>query len=143
MSVKDILGAKGHDVYSVVNTVKLREAIKVLNDKNIGVVLVTDNNGKLDGILSERDIIRRSLTQETGFRDEPVTKSMTGQVKTVSSSASIDEVMEIMTSSRIRHIPVVDNGNIAGLISIGDVVKRKIAQAESEAANLRDYISAV
>ena len=143
MSVKDILVTKGHDVYSVDKTAKLRDAIKVLNSKNIGVVLITEQDGSLLGILSERDIIRRSLSQETGFRDEPVTKSMTSQVKTVSSTASIDEVMELMTSSRIRHIPVVDDGDITGLISIGDVVKRKIAQAENEAANLRDYISAV
>ena len=143
MSVKDILAAKGRDVYSVDKSAKLRDAIKVLNSKNIGVVLITEQDGSLLGILSERDIIRRSLSQETGFRDEPVTKSMTGQVKTVSSAASIDDVMELMTSSRIRHIPVVDNGHITGLISIGDVVKRKIAQAENEAANLREYISAV
>lgn len=143
MSVKDILAAKGHEVYSVVNTVKLRDGIKVLNSKNIGVVLITDQAGSLVGILSERDIIRRSLAQETGFRDEPITKSMTDKIKTVSSAASIDDVMEIMTSSRIRHIPVIDDGQISGLISIGDVVKRKIAQAENEAATLRDYISAV
>ncbi len=143
MSVKDILAAKGHDVYSVDNGVKLRDAITMLNNKNIGVVLITEQSGGLVGILSERDIIRRSLTQETGFRDEPVTTSMTSNVKTVPSSASIDEVMELMTSSRIRHLPVIDDGKIVGLISIGDVVKRKIAQAESEAANLRDYIAAV
>lgn len=142
MSVKQILKKKGHEVFSVADTVKLREAIAVLNAKNIGVVLITDGAGKLAGILSERDVIRRSLLQETGFRDEPVTKSMTRNVLTVTSMASIDDVMEIMTNSKIRHVPVLDGDKINGLISIGDVVKRKIAAAEEEAAQLRSYIHA-
>jgi CBS domain-containing protein len=142
MSVKDLLSQKGPEVYTVPNSAKLREAIAVLNDKNIGVVLITDSDGKLDGILSERDIVRRSLLQETGFRDEAVTKSMTKNVLSVNSAASVDDVMEVMTNSRIRHVPVLDGDQIMGLISIGDVVKRKIAQAENEAAAMRDYISA-
>jgi len=142
MSVKEILGSKGHDIYSVSDGAKLREAIAMLNEKNIGVVLITNDAGKLAGILSERDVVRRSLLQETGFRDEPVTKSMTSNVKTVPSSASLNDVMEIMTTSHIRHIPVLDGDDIKGLISIGDVVKRKIADAENEAASLRDYIAA-
>lgn len=142
MSVKDILSTKGHNVYSVSNDVKLREAIALLNEKNIGVVLITDQDGKLEGILSERDVIRRSLLQETGFRDQPVTKSMTKNVLTVESSATVDDVMEIMTTSHIRHVPVLDGDTINGLISIGDVVKRKIADAENEAAAMRDYIAA-
>ncbi len=142
MSVKDILENKGNNIYAVANTAKLREAITLLNKKNIGVVLGTDSDGKLVGILSERDIIRRSLLQETGFRDEPVTKTMTKDVLTVPSSASVNDVMEIMTTSHIRHVPVLDGDNIMGLISIGDVVKRIIAAAETEAATMRDYITA-
>ena len=142
MSVKDILKNKGHDIYAVSKTAKLREAILLLNKQNVGVVLVTDSAGKLAGILSERDIIRRSLSMETGFRDQLVTKSMTKNVLTVSSNASVDDVMEIMTTSHIRHVPVLDGDEIKGLISIGDVVKRKIADAETEAAAMRDYISA-
>lgn len=142
MSIKDILSSKGHAIYSLPHSVKLREAIELLNDKNIGVVLITDSAGKLAGILSERDIVRRSLMQETGFRDEPVTKSMTKNVLTVAPSASVDDVMEIMTTSKIRHVPVLDGDVIKGLISIGDIVKRKIADAENEAAAMRDYISA-
>lgn len=142
MSIKDILSNKGHEIYTVPKSAKLREAIAVLNEKNIGVVLVTDNDGKLAGILSERDVIRRSLLQETGFRDESVTKSMTKEVLTVAPSASVDDVMEIMTNSHIRHVPVLDGDDIKGLISIGDIVKRKIADAENEAAAMRDYIAA-
>ncbi len=142
MSVKNILDTKSHDIYSVSQDAKLREAISVLNDKNIGVVLITDKAGKLAGILSERDIVRRSLLQETGFRDEVVTKSMTKDVFTVGPEATVDDVMEIMTNSRIRHVPVLDGDMIKGVISIGDVVKRKIADAENEAAAMRDYITA-
>ncbi|MEP3654145.1 MAG: CBS domain-containing protein [Litorimonas sp.] len=142
MSVHDMLSNKGSEIYSVENSAKLREAIALLNEKNIGAVLVTDETGKLAGILSERDIVRRSLMQETGFRDEPVTKSMTSKVLTVPSSASLDDVMEVMNNSKIRHVPVMDGDTLKGVISIGDVVKRKIAIAESEAAMMRDYIAA-
>lgn len=141
MSVNDILSSKGSDVYCINETASLREAISLLNSKNIGVVLVTNGAGQIKGILSERDIIRKSLAQETGFRDEAVTKTMTKKVFTVGSGANIDEVMEIMTNSRIRHVPVLDGDEIKGLISIGDVVKRKISDAENEAAVLRDYIT--
>jgi CBS domain-containing protein len=128
-------------IYSLPNSAILRDAIGLLNDKNIGVVLIIDDAGKLAGILSERDIIRRSLMQESGFRDEPVTKSMTANVLTIASTATVDEVMEIMSNSKIRHIPVLDGDEITGLISIGDIVKRKIADAENEAAAMREYIT--
>lgn len=141
MSVKQILLNKGHNVYSLPKSAKLRDAIALLNEKNIGVVLITESDGKLAGILSERDIIRRSLLQESGFRDELVTKSMTKKVLTVTSAASVDDVMEVMTNSHIRHVPVLDGDEIKGLISIGDIVKRKIADAENEAAAMRDYIT--
>ncbi len=141
MSVKEILANKGNDVIAVTEDAKLRDAILILNAKNIGVVLVTDEDGQLKGILSERDIIRRALSQETGFRDEPVSKTMTNKVECVNPDASVDDVMDIMTRKRIRHIPVLDDGQLAGLISIGDVVKKKIADHEQEAAHLRDYIA--
>lgn len=142
MSVADLLSTKGNAVFAVNETASLREAIKVLNSQNIGVVLVTNEAGELSGILSERDIIRKSLAQETGFRDECVTKTMTSTVLSVTPDNSIDDVMNIMSTSRIRHVPVLDGKEICGLISIGDIVKRKIAEAENESAALRDYISA-
>ena len=141
MNVNDILHKKGSQIYAVNESAKLRDAIEILNSRNIGVVLVTNDTGQLTGILSERDIIRRSLTQETGFRDENVSKSMTRGVVSTAKSATVDEIMEIMTNSRIRHVPVVENDEILGLVSIGDVVKHKIAEAENEAAELRDYIA--
>lgn len=141
MKVHDILATKGSDVYAVNHTAKLREAITMLNEKNVGVVLVTDDNGKLAGILSERDIVRKSLRMETGFRDQPVTETMTSKVFTVTPEMSIEEVAEIMSTNRFRHIPVMEGDDIAGLISLGDVVKRQIETAEKEAAILREYIA--
>ena len=141
MSVLEILAAKDNNVYSVPDTASLRDAIGMLNAKNIGVVLVTNADGHMVGILSERDVLRKALAQETGFRDERVTKTMTKNVFSVTPNASIDEVMTIMTESRIRHVPVLDGTEIKGLVSIGDVVKRKIADAENEAAVLREYIA--
>ena len=141
MSVKDLLNNKGAAIYAISEDASLREAIFMLNARNIGVVLITNKKGHMSGILSERDIIRRALSQETGFRDEPVTKTMTKKVLSVSTDASIDEVMAIMTDSRIRHVPVLNGKEIVGMISIGDIVKRKIADAENEAAALRDYIA--
>lgn len=141
MNVNEILHKKGTQIFAVNEDSKLRDAIKMLNSRNIGVVLVTDSSGQLSGILSERDIIRRSLAQETGFRDELVTKTMTKGVVTVDKLATVDDIMEIMTNSRIRHVPVMDDGEIVGLVSIGDVVKYKIAEAEHEAAELREYIA--
>jgi len=146
MSVNELLKNKPSQIYAVDITDTLRDAIALLNAKNIGAVLVTDKNGHMKGILSERDIIRKSLSpkntaQETGFRDELVTKTMTSKVFTVGPDASIDEVMELMTNSRVRHVPVLDGDEIKGMISIGDVVKRKIADAENEAAVLREYIA--
>ena len=141
MNVNDILHKKGSQIYAVNESAPLREAIETLNVRNIGVVLVTNDTGHLTGILSERDIIRRSLSQETGFRDESVTKSMTKGVVSVEKSATIDQIMQIMTTSKIRHVPVLEDGEILGLVSVGDVVKHKIAEAENEAAELRDYIA--
>ena len=141
MSVQDILETKGSKVISIGKNDTLREAIGLLNQHNIGVIVVVDDQGNLSGILSERDIIRRSLTQETGFRDEKVSKSMTSNVLTIGPDASIDDVMEIMTSSRIRHVPVVEDGRLRGLVSIGDVVKRIIADTEKEIDLLKEYIS--
>jgi len=141
MSVSELLGNKGHVVHSIDEKATLRMAITMLNAQNIGVVVITDKNGQMCGILSERDIIRKALAQETGFRDECVTKTMTKKVFSVKPTDSIDDVMSVMTNSRIRHVPVLDGDEIKGLISIGDVVKRKIADAENEAAVLREYIA--
>ncbi|MEX0645929.1 MAG: CBS domain-containing protein [Parvularculaceae bacterium] len=140
MKVEQILQSKGAQVFAVSGDAKISEAVKILNDKNIGAVVV--KNGKeVAGILSERDIVRQLKKDGAAALDQPVNACMTTEVYSCSRNTSIDELMEQMTERRIRHIPVIENGALLGLISIGDVVKKKIQHAEQEAAALRDYIA--
>ena len=140
MNVENILKSKGSKVYTVLLSHKVNEVVEILNANNIGVVVVIEND-KIAGIVSERDIIRRMRDDGAPVLLTSVKDCMTANPKTCNSQTSIDEVMQIMTDMKIRHLPIVDNGKLAGLISIGDVVKRKIDLAEGEAAALRDYIS--
>lgn len=140
MKVEQILQSKGAQVFAVSGDAKISEAVKILNDKNIGAVVVK-NGRDVAGILSERDIVRQ-LKQDGGAAlERPVSACMTKDIFVCRRDTSIDELMAQMTERRIRHIPVVENGALVGLISIGDVVKRKIQHAEQEAAALRDYIA--
>ena len=141
MNVKSIIHTKGNKVHTVQKTQKINDAIEVLNTHNIGVVVVVDEDNKISGILSERDIIRKMEDHTASIYVASVSSCMTADPVTCSFDASIDEVMDIMTRRKIRHLPVVDDGQLAGLISIGDVVKRKIEQTEKDAASLRDYIA--
>jgi CBS domain-containing protein len=140
MNVENILKSKGSKVYTVELSHKVNEIVEILNAKNIGVVVVLENN-KIVGIVSERDIIRRMRDDGAPVLLTNIKDCMTPNPKTCKPQTSIDEVMQIMTDMKIRHLPIVENDKLVGLISIGDVVKRKIEQAEGEAAALRDYIS--
>jgi CBS domain-containing protein len=141
MNVSQLLGDKGHDVVSVQPHRTLAEAIKTLSEKRIGAVVVTGADGALVGILSERDIIR-ALGKDSGAAlESPVSRAMTAKVVTCRPQTSVDELMEIMTSGRFRHVPVVENGRIAGIVSIGDVVKYRVAEIEAEGRAMRDYIA--
>lgn len=141
MNVANILSAKGGSVYTVRDTARVTDAVEILNAQNIGVVVVVNEKGEATGIMSERDVIRRMTADTATILLSPISKCMTANPVTCASSATIDEVMQIMSARRIRHLPVVDDGKLIGLVSIGDIVKRKIAQAEEEAAALRDYIA--
>lgn len=141
MNVEQILGDKGGTVFTVKEDARVSDAIEVLNTQNIGVVIVVDAKGAPTGILSERDIIRRLTSDTATILLSPVTKCMTPKPVTCAPHDTVDEAMQTMSSKRIRHLPVTKDGALVGLISIGDVVKRKIAQAEEEAAALRDYIA--
>lgn len=141
MNVAQILGGKGRDVISVQPHRTLAEAIKTLGEKRIGAVVVTGADGNLLGILSERDIIRVLSEAGPAALDHPVSRVMTGKVVTCRSETSADELMEIMTAGRFRHVPVVENGRIVGIISIGDVVKHRVAEIEAESRAMRDYIA--
>jgi CBS domain-containing protein len=139
MTVRSILDAKGHQITSVAPDVKLTDAIRVLAERRIGAVLVMDQS-RMEGILSERDIVR--VLGERGARvlDEPVSAVMTRKVVSCRESDTVAGIMEMMTLGKFRHLPVVEDGKVVGLISIGDIVKRRVQEYETEQEALRDYI---
>ena len=139
MTVRSILNTKGHQIMSVEPDAKLAAAVKLLAEKKIGAVLVM-NQGRLEGILSERDIVRVLGERGAGALEEPVSQVMTRKVVTCKETDTVAELMEMMTTGKFRHLPVVDNGKVVGLISIGDIVKRRVQEYESEQEALRDYI---
>jgi len=140
MFVESILTAKGHSVVTVRSDSTIGELIATLASHNIGAVVVVDDD-RLVGIISERDIVRHLAGSAEGFRARPVATLMTRSPKTCRKTDSIEDAMNTMTRGRFRHLPVVENGELIGIISIGDVVKRKIEDAEQEAGALREYIS--
>jgi CBS domain-containing protein len=141
MNVEQLLADKGHDVVSVQPHRTLGEVIRTLSERRIGAVVVMGADGKLVGILSERDIIRTLGESGAGALELPVSRAMTAKVVTCRPQTSVDELMEIMTSGRFRHVPVVENGRVTGLVSIGDVVKHRVAAIEAESRAMRDYIA--
>ncbi len=141
MNVEQLLRDKGREVVSVQPHRTLAEAIRTLSEKRIGAVVVMGVDGSLVGILSERDIIRALGELGGAALESAVSRSMTSKVVTCRPQTSVDELMEIMTTGRFRHVPVVENGRVAGLVSIGDVVKHRVAAIEAESQAMRDYIA--
>ncbi|MVT49148.1 CBS domain-containing protein [Bradyrhizobium yuanmingense] len=139
MTVRSILNTKGHQIMSVEPDTKLADAIKLLAEKKIGAVLVMSQS-RLEGILSERDIVRVLGERGAGVLEAPVSEVMTRKVVTCKETDTVAELMEMMTTGKFRHLPVIDNGKVVGLISIGDIVKRRVQEYESEQEALRDYI---
>ncbi len=139
MTVRSILGSKGHQVISVSPDAKLSAAIKILSERRIGAVMVMGGQ-KIEGILSERDVVRVLGERGAGALDEPVRSVMTSKVITCRETDTVSAIMEVMTSGKFRHLPVVENERIVGLISIGDVVKWRVAEYEREQEALQDYI---
>lgn len=140
MQVETILQSKGRAVHTVAARATIAEAVEILNRNRIGAVVVTDG-GKVAGILSERDIVRHLGADWNALSQRPVSEVMTSNVITVTRTASVAELMESMTTHRVRHMPVVDGGDLVGIVSIGDVVKRKIEETEQEALALKEYIA--
>lgn len=141
MQVDNILQSKGMAVYTVTTHAPIGEAVKLLNEHRIGAVVVVDDKGAVAGILSERDIVRHLLDDPSGLMTQPVSNIMTTKVITCARAATVSDLMEQMTRFRIRHIPIVEDDKLVGIVSIGDVVKRKIEEAEQEALALREYIA--
>jgi CBS domain-containing protein len=141
MLVENILQTKGVVVHTLPETGTLADAVAMLNQHNIGAGVVTGATGGIAGILSERDIVRRLGTDPAGTLNLSIASCMARGVVTSSLTTTVDEVMERMTNYRIRHIPVVEDNALVGIVSIGDVVKSKLEAIEQEANALRDYIA--
>ncbi len=140
MTVDQILNAKGKNVFSVRSTTTVYEALKVMGDKNIGAILIIDGTD-LKGILSERDYARKIVLKDKSSKETFVHEIMESNVFTVLLSNNIDDCMELMSSKRIRHLPVLENGTVVGIISISDVVKAIIEIQKDTIHHLNSYIS--
>ncbi|MFO1116595.1 MAG: CBS domain-containing protein [Beijerinckiaceae bacterium] len=141
MTVARILAIKGRDVVTAQPHLTLREAADVLARNRIGAVVVSDAAGGVLGILSERDIVRAVSSGGADALTDPVSRHMTAKVISTSEDESIEETMETMTRSRVRHLPVIRDGRLAGMISIGDVVKIRLEAMETEHRAMREYIA--
>lgn len=140
MTVNQILSTKGNEVYSVISTITVFDALRVMSEKNIGAILVIDD-GVLTGILSERDYARKIILKDKSSKKALVSEIMESEVVTVSPTDDLDFCMGLMSGRRIRHLPVIENEVIIGLISIGDVVKTIIQVQKETIKHLDSYIS--
>lgn len=140
MLINTILNDKGGTVETISDTTTLLDAAKVLDQKRIGAIVAVDDAGELCGVLSERDIVRRFARNADKTVDMTVAQAMTRGVITAAPSEDVDTCLGRMTDRRIRHLPVVDNGKLIGIISIGDLVKYKIDSVLAEAEAMEAYI---
>jgi CBS domain-containing protein len=139
MRVKDLLSKKSSAIQSTTSTTMLIEAIKSLNEHNVGALLVIDDQ-KLAGIITERDVLHATAKYGSKIDNLKVEDVMTKNLITCGENESIDRVMEMMTDNRIRHLPILENDQLVGIISIGDVVKAEHQKIKAEADHLKDYI---
>ena len=142
MHVAAILKDKGRSVETIGPEATVMDVATRLSAKRIGSIVVTRMDGGIAGIISERDVIRVVAGHGAGALDWPVTEAMTHSVMTCRESDTVDTLMSIMTTRRFRHLPVVEGGRLVGIVSIGDVVKHRVAEVEFEATVMRDYITA-
>jgi CBS domain-containing protein len=140
MIVKSILSAKGSDVATIAPTATLAEATKILAEQKIGALLVTGAGGRITGIVSERDIVRALAQFGGGALQLQLTDVMTRKVVTCAPGDTVSVLMERMTAGKFRHLPVMDDGDLVGIISIGDVVKYRLTELQFEQDAMRDYI---
>jgi CBS domain-containing protein len=140
MTVKAILSVKGTEVLTIEPTTNLAAAAKLLAERKIGALVVTGPDQRVIGIVSERDIVQELAAHGPAALDLALTEVMTRKVTTCSASDTISSVMERMTAGKFRHLPVLEQGRLAGIVSIGDVVKHRLQEMEREQSALRDYI---
>lgn len=140
MIVSSILAAKGGDVVTIEPTATLTAAVQLLAARKIGAVLVLGPAHRIAGILSERDIVGAIASRGARALEEPVGRAMTREVVTCSKDDSISDLMQRMTEGKFRHLPVLEDGRLIGIVSIGDVVKQRVGEIEQESEAMLDYI---
>jgi CBS domain-containing protein len=141
MTVKTILSRKGREVVTIAPTANLSEAVKLLAERRIGAVVVTGADNHVAGILSERDIVRALGERGAAALGDNIAAVMTRKVTTCTETDTIADIMERMTTGKFRHVPVVEQGRLSGVISIGDVVKFRVEEIVRESDALREYIA--
>lgn len=141
MSVENILAEKGRDTVTITPDRNLAEVVEMLSRHRIGAVVVVDAEQAVRGIISERDVVKALAESGSGALDEPVSRRMSTEVATCSPADAIPALMAVMTEGKFRHIPVVEGGRLGGMVSIGDLVKHRLAEMEAEHQALRDYIT--
>jgi CBS domain-containing protein len=140
MQVAEILRRKGGEVATVAPDATVATAVELLRERGVGALVVSDDGVTIAGILSERDIVRALGGPRRTLLDQPVRSIMTADVFTCAPGDRVDQLMELMTNRRIRHLPVEVEGKLRGIISIGDVVKSRLTQLEAETRAMEDYI---
>ena len=140
MQISQILRRKGHDVATIDGAESVRAALAALAEWKVGALVVSADGQHVDGILSERDIARGLHERGAGLLADPVSSVMTAEVRTCVPTSSVHDLARTMTDHRVRHVPVVDDGRLIGIVSIGDVVKARLDELEAERAQLVDYI---
>lgn len=141
MTVARILAGKGSNVDTVSSTASMRDIVDALAAKHIGALVILDANGAMQGIVSERDVVRAIATHGIDALEDPVTNYMTRNVVTASVSDTVVEVARRMSTGRFRHMPVLEGGRLIGLVSVGDAIKHRLEQMEAEQSALREYIA--
>ena len=140
MTVKEILSRKGSDVVTADPNATLSDAVHLLAARRIGAVVIAGADRRIVGILSERDIVRVLAERGAAVLEEPVSAVMTRKVISCKQTDTVSAIMEMMTLGKFRHLPVLEEDRVVGLISIGDIVKWRVREYESEQEALRDYI---
>ncbi len=143
MDVETLLRSKGQEVASVRPDQTVADAVVMLTEKNFGALVVSSDGQSVDGIVSERDIVRTLAQRGPDLLEDSVASIATSEVSTCSLTDTVDALMSQMTSGRFRHVPVVEDGRLVGVVSIGDVVKHRVAELEETNEQLNSFISGV
>ncbi|MTV27652.1 CBS domain-containing protein [Nitriliruptoraceae bacterium ZYF776] len=139
--IAEVLETKGREVHTTRPGTRLADAVAALDQHGVGALVVVGQARDVVGVLSERDVVRRLAAEGPAVLDRPVEDVMTAPVTTCAPEATIEELMVVMTQRRIRHLPVVVDGELVGIVSIGDVVKRRLDELRATADHLADYVA--